>query len=476
MGLMGKGSTRVLAVTIAAAAVCGLGLAGTGPAGASAPQPAQTPAGPGARLWLSRYNGPHNSADAPASMAVSPGGRRVFVTGFSVREAAGDFGDYATVAYDAQTGARLWARRYHGPGKGTDLAASVAVSPDGSRVFVTGSSMRNRTTSDYATIAYNARTGAQLWVRRFGPGGATAVTAGRGGRMVFVTGSSLANFATVAYDARTGARRWVARYDGPGHGFDEATSLAISPGAATLFVTGRSGNGQAVSADDYATVAYRTGTGAQRWAARFHGAVNGTDGARSVVVSPPGGRVFVTFVTGDRRGAAPQNDYVTAAYRAASGARLWVRRYDGQDHGWDDPGSLAASPSGSRVFVTGVSERTTETSDMATVAYSAAGARLWVRRYAGPGRHGGAGVSVATGPAGRTVFVTGITTAGHFATVAYRAASGAWLWARRYNGPGPGDDLPAAVLASPAGGRVFVTGRSPGTASADDIATLAYRS
>jgi len=36
--------------------------------------------------------------------------------------------------------------------------------------------------------------------------------------------------------------------------------------------------------------------------------------------------------------------------------------------------------------------------------------------------------------------------------------------------------VPAAVVASPAGGRVFVTGRSPGTASADDFATLAYRS
>jgi hypothetical protein len=335
--------------------------------------------------------------------------------------------------------------------------------------------MRNGSVSDYATIAYNAATGARLWVRRFGPGGASAVTAGRDGR-VFVTGSSLGDFATVAYRAATGTRLWVTRYDGPGHGFDSATSLALSPGAATLFVTGRSGDGQPVSADDYATAAYSARTGARRWVTRFHGAANGTDGARSVVVSPPGGRVFVTFVTGDRRGAAPQNDYATAAYRAASGDPLWVRRYNGPANGWDDASSLAASPAGSMVFVTGVSERALGTSDMATVAYSAAGARLWVRRYAGPGRRGAAGISVAAGPGGRTVFVTGITAAGHFATVAYRAASGAWLWARRYNGPGQGDDLPAAVIASPAGGRVFVTGRSPGTASADDFATLAYRS
>ena len=33
--------------------------------------------------------------------------------------------DYATVAYDAATGGRLWARRYNGPGNGRDWAVST---------------------------------------------------------------------------------------------------------------------------------------------------------------------------------------------------------------------------------------------------------------------------------------------------------------------------------------------------------------
>jgi hypothetical protein len=302
------------------------------------------------------------------------------------------------------------------------------------------------------------------------------VTVGRAGRTVFVTGSSRGDFATVAYRAGTGARLWVTRYDGPGHGFDSATSLALSPRTAKLFVTGRSGDGKPVSGDDYATVAYRTTTGAQLWARRYTGPANSTDGARSVVVSPPGGRVFVTFVTGDQRGAIPRNDYATAAYSAATGARLWVRRYNGPANGWDDASSLTASPAGRTVFVTGVSDRAGAAADIATVAYSAAGSRLWVRRYSGPGRRGGAGISVAAGPGGRTVFVTGITAGDDFATIAYRAVTGAQLWVRRYNGPGNGEDLPASVVASPAVGRVFVTGRSPGAASPDDFATIAYRS
>jgi hypothetical protein len=75
----------------------------------------------------------------------------VFVTGDSSGAASQD--DYATVAYNATTGAKLWVKRYNGPGHSTDRANSVAVSPSGKQVFVTGYSASATLDYDYATIA-----------------------------------------------------------------------------------------------------------------------------------------------------------------------------------------------------------------------------------------------------------------------------------------------------------------------------------
>src|SRR5205807_2428599 len=95
-----------------------------------------------------------------------PDGSQVIVTGRSIG-ARGDDYDYATVAYDASTGATLWGRRYNGPGNGQDAASSLAVSPDGSKVFVTGLSLGAGTDYDYATVAYDTSTGAKLWLKRY---------------------------------------------------------------------------------------------------------------------------------------------------------------------------------------------------------------------------------------------------------------------------------------------------------------------
>src|SRR5207249_4263976 len=144
-----------------------------------------------------------------------------------------------TVAYLASTGHQLWVDRYDGPGNGDDFANSLGVSPDGAAVFVTGSSIGSTGAADYATIAYDTATGDKLWVRRYdGPASsddaAHSLAVSPDGGAVFVTGLSTGSagdfdYATVAYDASTGGKLWVRRYTGPGNGTDEAYSLGVAP-------------------------------------------------------------------------------------------------------------------------------------------------------------------------------------------------------------------------------------------------------
>jgi len=135
-------------------------------------------------------------------VAVSPSGKIVFVTG---QGSTSNTPGYATVAYNAVTGAQVWAKRY-GAG-GTSYAYATAVSPSGKTVYVTGGS-----DGDYATIGYNAATGAQLWVKRYAgagipslPGAALSMAVSRATGDVFVTGyivvstRTINDYVTIAY-------------------------------------------------------------------------------------------------------------------------------------------------------------------------------------------------------------------------------------------------------------------------------------
>src|SRR5207245_2140509 len=105
-----------------------------------------------------------NAGDVAHALGVSSDGSKLFVTGQSDGGSHGSV-DYATIAYDAATGAELWLQRYNRPGRDTDIAFALGVGPGG--VFVTGSSVGSASGEDYATIAYDAASGAQLWLRRY---------------------------------------------------------------------------------------------------------------------------------------------------------------------------------------------------------------------------------------------------------------------------------------------------------------------
>jgi hypothetical protein len=284
---------------------------------------------------------------------------------------------YLTIAIDAATGSKLWVKRFNDPENSYDIARAIGVTPDGSVVFVSGTSGSDDTEdNDWGTVAYDASSGAVLWAQRHngsleGQDQVYDLVVSPDGSTLFVTGTSAdqfdrATYATVAFDAATGAEVWARRYRATGTRVDHASSIAVSPDGSAVLVTG-TGVGSATADEDWVTVAYDASTGATLWAKRYNGRADGSDWASDVAISPDGSTVFVS---GSRFGSRTSDDLATVAYDADTGTRLWVKAYNGKANGSDGGGAIGVSPDGSRLFVAGTSFGAARY-DYVTLAYAA---------------------------------------------------------------------------------------------------------
>jgi DNA-binding beta-propeller fold protein YncE len=377
-------------------------------------------AGTGAKLW-------DNTGAFGLRVAVSPDGRIVFVIK-SVRASGG--ADISTAAFDAATGKQLWARRYNGRANGDDRPTALAVSPGGGAVFVTGTSKGRTSGLDYATVAYAAASGRQLWVSRYNRHGRgadfpQAIAVNPRGGAVYVTGYSLGrageDFATVAYAAASGASLWTRRYGRPDR-LNAANSVAVSPDGRRVFVTG--GSKRRGFGVGFATVAYAAGTGTQLWARRYHGPADRDDSPGVVLVSPRGGGTVI--VAGESTGST--GDYLCVSYSAVTGRTRWVSRFVDDGFTKEFLGGAAVSPDGRSFYLTGfafVVPGGEEPSQVLTVAAKVAtGAQTWSQVVTTdlPDQVGG---PVAVSPDGGTVYIglEDFIDAGpqEFTTVAFRA-------------------------------------------------------
>jgi hypothetical protein len=450
---------------------------------ASSPRHHRSPGtAPARKLWVARYDNPiqGDNADDAVALATSPDGSMVFVTGSSL--GSGTREDYATVAYDAGGGNQLWVARYNGPGNSFDLPAALGVSPDGSAVFVTGRSIGSNGLYNYATVAYAAASGHRLWVARYGQDGVvSALSVSPDGSAVYVTGTDVGAsgdqaYATVAYDADSGHRLWAHRYHSAA-GYAIGTALGVAPDGSAVFVTGTSI--ESTPGVVYTTVAYRASDGRRLWLSHYIGTClalgcNGST-ATALAVSPDGAELYVTGWTIDER---VNQDFATVAYRATDGAEMWISRY-GPGGYYNYSWRLVVSPDGSTVVVIGNSPGN-GFADYVTVAYDAStGDQRWVSRYDGPEDGEDVPYAVAVMPDSSAVLLTGSSqgpgTYEDYATVAYAVSTGHQLWVKRYDGPASRPDFATGIGFGPNGATVFVTGRSY-NGSNYDYATIAYTS
>lgn len=400
------------------------------------------------------------------------------------------------LGHDTDGPCEAWAARYAGPANGRDQATDLAVGPNGNHVVTTGYSWggdpaEGGTEFDYVTAGYDAQTGEELWVDRWGdpgPGrdGAFAVAAHPNDGLAYVTGFrnteettqlTTQDALTVAYDLETGDMVWSDRYNGPVDDWETGDDIQVNSEGTRVYVTGASGGGDPEdggTGNDMVTIAYDAGTGDRVWVDR-HGQEVDDARAEALDIGPDGDRLYVT---GEADEGGADDDYRTVAYDADTGNELWV-----DEHGnpWtDEPKDIVTGPEGDRVYVTGYSIVDNEASNFGTLAYNTTtGDLLWEASYDYTGSLDGA-QAIGVSPDGERVFVTGESFSRLFtregATIAYDAQTGTQEWVTRWTGPYPmiSPNIGLDLAVGQEGKCLYVTGMDTDLQTVANYGTKAY--
>lgn len=371
----------------------------------------------GEQRWTSRYPGPADlPGSSPFALVVSPAGSAVFVTG-NVYSADNSRSGIATVAFAAATGEQLWSALLN---ESSSTTTDAAISPDGTRVYVVGQvngkNQDGTPRSQAVTIAYDAATGAQVWLQHAGETGdrtfAFKVAANPDGTRLYVAGGKLdaggmtSDVLLLVYEAPTGDLLRETHH--LTSGFPPA-GIAVSQDGSRVFIEEAN---YETSLNNALTLAYDA-AGNELWTARFRGCDEFKCSSRPwyygpITVSPDGTRVFVTSLSVNR---TVETGFVTVAYDAATGEQEWMSRYEANVGDCFCGPIVTAHPNGQEVYITGFAHSafpiTPGTSDATTVAYDpATGAQKWVAVQK-QGAAAGFSDAIAASPDGRRVFIAG---------------------------------------------------------------------
>jgi hypothetical protein len=211
----------------------------------------------GDTLWARQYDGTAGGYDAPVGIAAAPDGG-VYVAGSS--EGTGTYSDIVLLKYESD-GDLAWVKRHNGPADTADFAADVAVDQDGN-ASVAGTWLDDSRYFDGVAFGY-LPDGTLDWLNTgYAFGHAyddfTAIAIDSSGD-VFATGSSrnvarpTSDVYTCRFDHGTGSNSWESYYavdSGGDYGVDICVDVE-----GNLYVTGRTYSG-AVTGFDIVTIKY----------------------------------------------------------------------------------------------------------------------------------------------------------------------------------------------------------------------------
>jgi hypothetical protein len=303
-----------IAVTTGVLLLFGLGVAGPAwAAGETSPHriifdPGATPS------WTKRYFSPSSANDSARDVAVTKGGV-IYVAGMLYSAAGASDASLAKFV----DGAPAWPapKLYDSPHHGMEMAHDVAVGPD--------------------NTVYTACISTGL--------------------------SGLFDILVVKWSS-AGVVKWAKRYDGPSHGMDAPSCMAVDS-AGNVTVGGTSANGS--GGDDWVVVCWSS-SGARRWTSRYAAGEVGQTVPVSLVVG--GDRsVYACGLVSNPGGASS----MVVRY-SPSGKVLWKKTYEGPA-GLGALTFAAAPRPGGGVYTCGTAVSATTASDGLVMSYTAKGVR-----------------------------------------------------------------------------------------------------
>ncbi len=376
----------------------------------------------------------------------------------------------------AYAGEPDWAQIELTPGEYLDGAAEVAVNHRSGAVHVAGLTGITRDHEDLALVDYTGD-GTRLADRRYdGPPSSgrlesqfpvVGIAVSPTLATVYVAGKSFdgdQTFVDTVAWGRTGPPQWTSHYPLPD--FSSAIGLARNEATGDVYTLANI-DGDGPIGDTQLLLAF-SADGTPRWESRFRVTPESDTGPSSVAVDRVTGNVYTTG-----RNVTGRNVFVVTTAHNAQGQLLWSGEVPG-----DGGRVVAVDHASGHVVVAGLGPD----GEPLTLAYASTGQLLW--SVAEPGRENETLVDLVVDPGSGTVVQTGYedvaTPAGgdrdNYVTRAY-GAGGQLLWTQRYNGGADRGDRASAMALDSRRGVVYVTGtsdREKYLSTPTDATTVAY--
>ncbi|HMS34181.1 MAG TPA: SBBP repeat-containing protein [Ignavibacteria bacterium] len=364
-----------------------------------------------------------------------------------------------------------WVARYSFPGKEfQSISNSVQVDTMGN-VYITGFvnyeilSLENH--YDIVTIKYNA-SGEELWTQNYHYGIPNDMVIDNMGN-VYIVGvgmDSLTNRSsaiTIKYNTN-GIKQWEAKYYISDTSYGEIRSVKVD-NLGNVYSGGYYGS---IGNYNFILIKYNS-SGSQQWVSEFDGLGHKDDYANDMALDAFGN----IYLTGTTIPGVLYEDYATVKFNNA-GIQQWVRTHNGSMNRSDLATCISLDDSGN-VCVSGVTTEISTGGDYTTIKYNSSGIQLWIQRYNGPISSGDRAECIATDLSGN-VYVSGRSrgsgTSDDFATVKYNS-SGVPQWVKRFNGAESNNDRAIAMTLDDSS-NVYVTGYTGSFATFNDIVSLKY--